>query len=74
MEIIVSDEKEVYASTPNCLKCKYFKVTWDNNFPRSCTVFNIKCRSLPSLEVFKATKQHCPSYEMKAELKHSYDT
>ncbi|MDR2444753.1 MAG: hypothetical protein LBD44_02290 [Spirochaetaceae bacterium] len=47
---------------PNCLKCKFFKVSWDAAFPRSCTQFGIKCRALPSVEVFNATKQHCPSF------------
>jgi hypothetical protein len=48
---------------PNCLKCVYFKVSWDAAFPRSCTVFEIKCRNLPSVEVFRATGQKCPAFQ-----------
>ncbi len=52
---------------PDCLTCLNFKVTWDPNFPRSCLVFGIKSRRLPSLEVFAATRRHCPSYERRPE-------
>jgi hypothetical protein len=54
---------------PNCLKCLYFRVTWDPAFPRSCLVFGIKCRNLPSLEVFASTGRHCPAFELKPGLK-----
>ncbi|MDA8426435.1 MAG: hypothetical protein M0Z80_09890 [Treponema sp.] len=54
---------------PNCLKCLYFRVTWDPAFPRSCLVFGIKCRNLPSLEVFASTGHHCPSFRLKPGLK-----
>ncbi|MDR3144662.1 MAG: hypothetical protein LBU21_00135 [Treponema sp.] len=47
---------------PNCLRCAYFKVTWDPAFPRSCALFNLKCRNLPSIEVFLATGRRCPSF------------
>ncbi|MDR0555384.1 MAG: hypothetical protein LBG76_11405 [Treponema sp.] len=54
---------------PDCLKCAYFKVTWEPAFPRSCGVFGIKCRNLPSFEVFQATGRHCPSFRLKEGLK-----
>ena len=54
---------------PNCLKCVYFKVTWDNNFPRSCEAFGIKCVNLPSAEVYRAQGEHCPSFCLKEGLK-----
>jgi hypothetical protein len=47
---------------PNCLKCVYFHVTYDISFPRSCSVFNLKCRNLPSVEVYRATGKSCPSF------------
>ncbi|GHU63221.1 hypothetical protein FACS189445_6460 [Spirochaetia bacterium] len=50
---------------PDCLKCVHFKVTWEPAFPRSCEVFGIKSRNLPSIEVFRATGQHCPSFSLK---------
>jgi hypothetical protein len=33
--------------------------------PNSCTVFSIKSRLLPSLEVFRAAGGNCPSFEMR---------
>ncbi|MDR2841580.1 MAG: hypothetical protein LBV52_00075 [Spirochaetaceae bacterium] len=69
MEIVLDNVKDGYTKSPNCLKCKYFKVSWDINFPRICTLFNIKCRSLPSAEVYNATRTQCPSFELKEGLK-----
>jgi hypothetical protein len=50
---------------PNCLKCLYFKVTWEPDFPRSCKIFGIKCRNLPSVEVLRATGHPCPAFQLK---------
>jgi hypothetical protein len=50
---------------PDCLKCVHFKVSWDPHFPRSCLVFGIKSRNLPSIEVYRATGSHCPSFTLK---------
>ncbi|MDR2952278.1 MAG: hypothetical protein LBU82_03450 [Treponema sp.] len=54
---------------PNCLKCAYFRVTWETTFPRACDIFSIKCADLPSMEVFRATGAHCPSFILKEGLK-----
>ena len=54
---------------PNCLKCLHFTVTWDPSFPRSCAVFGIKSRDLPSAEVFRATGRHCPAFEKSPRIK-----
>ena len=54
---------------PNCLKCAYFKVTWDKEFPRGCEMFGIKGQSLPSAEVFNATGRQCPVFVLKEGLK-----
>jgi hypothetical protein len=54
---------------PDCLKCAYFRVSWDPAFPRLCTVFGIKTKHLPSIEVFQATGHHCPSFLLKKGLK-----
>ncbi|MCL1993261.1 MAG: hypothetical protein FWG66_09980 [Spirochaetes bacterium] len=54
---------------PNCLKCEHFKVTWDVVYPRSCNIFSIRCSNLPSNEVFRATKAHCPFFRQKEGLK-----
>lgn len=44
---------------PNCHECEYYRVSWDNRFPRSCSKFGFKGRQLPSLEVLAATGQQC---------------
>ncbi|MDR3248095.1 MAG: hypothetical protein LBT39_04845 [Treponema sp.] len=54
---------------PNCLQCVHFKVTWDPGFPRSCRLFGVKCRNLPSQAVFLSTGKHCFSFVMKEGLK-----
>jgi hypothetical protein len=54
---------------PNCLKCLHFRITWEPAFPRSCLVFGIKSKNLPSIEVFAATGTHCPSFELKPGLR-----
>jgi hypothetical protein len=57
------------ARPPNCLKCAYFKVSWDTEFPRSCEIFEIKCRNMPSYEVYRATRSNCPGFRLKEGLK-----
>jgi hypothetical protein len=59
------------AGPPNCLRCRHFRVSWDARFPRACRVFEIKSRELPSLEVYRATGTHCPSFELSPKLKGS---
>jgi hypothetical protein len=54
---------------PDCIKCVHFKITWEQAFPRSCVLFGIKCRNLPSIEVFRATGQHCPAFQQKEGIK-----
>ena len=44
---------------PNCLQCVHFRVTWDPAFPRSCTMFDIKTRVLPSAEVCDTADNNC---------------
>jgi hypothetical protein len=64
-----SEQKTGRGRGPNCLKCVYFKVSWDPVFPHSCGIFGIKCRDLPQAEVFRATGTHCPSFRLNEKLK-----
>ncbi|MCL2411659.1 MAG: hypothetical protein FWC97_08460 [Treponema sp.] len=64
-----SNALDTPSRAPNCLKCVHFKITWDTHFPNSCNVFAIKCAVLPSQEVFRVTKAHCPSFRQKEGLK-----
>lgn len=54
---------------PNCLKCVFFAVSWDPSFPRSCSVFGIKSRDLPSMVVYQSTGRHCPSFRESPRLR-----
>jgi hypothetical protein len=60
---------EAARRAPDCLKCVHFHVTWDPAFPRSCDVFGIKCRHLPSIEVRRNTGLDCPAFALKAVVK-----
>jgi hypothetical protein len=62
-------DRERRTRAPDCIKCAHFKVTWEPAFPRSCVLFGIKCRNLPSIEVFRATGRHCPSFQQKEGIK-----
>ncbi|MCL2007548.1 MAG: hypothetical protein FWG77_05625 [Treponema sp.] len=52
---------------PDCFRCIHFKITWEASFPRACVLFGIKCRNLPSMEVFLSTGKHCFSFINKVE-------
>jgi len=54
---------------PFCLRCSFYRVTWDSTFPHACDIFAIKSAKLPSMEVFRATGANCPSYKLKDGLK-----
>jgi len=62
-------ESKTPTRPPNCLKCAYFKVTWDPMFPRACEIFGFKGVNLPSMEVFRVNRAHCPAFKLKEGLK-----
>jgi hypothetical protein len=57
------------AVAPDCVRCRHFKVTWEPAFPRACLLYGLKCRDMPSAEVFRSTGRHCFSFELKEGLK-----
>jgi hypothetical protein len=61
----MSSESDGQKRGPDCVKCLHFKVTWEPAHPRSCRVFGIKSRNLPSVAVFRATGRHCPSFQTR---------
>lgn len=73
MDIIVGDDGPEPGAgpsrMPDCLKCAYFRVTWDPAFPRACDAFGVKSRRMPAWEVFVATGRHCPAFQRKEGLK-----
>jgi len=53
---------------PDCLRCRYFKITWEPSFPHACLLFGVKTRSQPSTEVFLSTGKHCFSFQLNEKL------
>jgi hypothetical protein len=54
---------------PDCLKCAYFRVSWDAAFPRACEIFELKSREMPSVLVQNATGRTCPAFQLKDGLR-----
>lgn len=49
----------------NCLKCKYYFVTWDKKSPHGCRYFNFKTKVFPSIYVFRSSGSKCKAFEEK---------
>jgi hypothetical protein len=54
---------------PDCLKCAYYRITWNPEFPRACEMFGFKGMTMPSVEVFRAAGRPCPAFRLKEGLK-----
>ena len=54
----------------NCFKCRYFQITWDTKFPRSCKLYEFKSAKMPSVAILETTGEHCVGFE----LKNSFET
>lgn len=46
----------------DCLKCRFYEVTWDPDFPRGCRMFGIKGKAIPSETVKANTGRECPAF------------
>ncbi|WP_443640404.1 hypothetical protein ABXT70_10295 [Candidatus Njordibacter sp. Uisw_039] len=53
------------SSTPDCMQCKHFYVTWEAKFPRGCRLFAIKSRQLPMIEIMRIDGHACRGYAPK---------
>ena len=49
----------------DCLKCKYYFVTWDPKYPRACKLYGFRSVSIPSVEVYKASGEECAGFVRK---------
>jgi len=58
-------EANIPDKAPDCFSCRYFKVTWEPAFPRACLLFGVKCRAMPSTEVFLSSGKHCFAFQLK---------
>ena len=50
----------------NCFKCAYFKITWDQKFPKGCGFFGFKSAGMPSDEVYASAGAECAVFEDKS--------
>jgi hypothetical protein len=51
----------------DCMKCRYFYVTWDPSFPRGCKAFGFKTKHMPSQTVMSSSGQPCMKFEPKTQ-------
>jgi len=49
----------------DCFQCKYFAVTWEPRFPRSCKLFGFKTVQMPSVTVFNSSGVQCEGFVKK---------
>lgn len=47
----------------NCMQCKHYFVTWDNNAPKGCKAFGFKSSTIPSIVVKRSSGEVCLKYE-----------
>jgi len=64
---VSASEANIPDKAPDCFRCRHFRVTWEPAFPRACLLFGIKCRAMPSTEVFLSTGKHCFAFQLKEE-------
>ena len=50
---------------PSCWACRHFGISHDARLPYLCRSIQIKTRTLPAEEVFRASGQECSGYEPK---------
>lgn len=50
----------------NCLKCKYFYITWEKQFSNGCKFFDFKSRYHPSLVVWQSSGKDCHAFTVKS--------
>ncbi|MCE5287345.1 MAG: uracil-DNA glycosylase [Pelosinus sp.] len=51
--------------TVNCMKCKFFYITWDKFFPYGCKAMRFKSKNMPYIEVAQISGQPCLDYQNK---------
>lgn len=49
----------------NCLKCKYYFITWDPSRPYGCKLFGFKSIQIPSVAVHQSSGAPCQGFEHK---------
>jgi len=52
----------------DCMKCKYFFITWEPAAPKGCKAFGFKTKMLPSSMVLQSSGKPCMHFEPKQKL------
>lgn len=55
------------AQSINCLKCKYYYITWDTQKPYGCKFFGFKSYQTPSVVVLQSSGSPCQGFEDKSQ-------
>ncbi|MDD0852745.1 hypothetical protein HBN50_06535 [Halobacteriovorax sp. GB3] len=50
----------------SCMKCKYYKSTYDPRSPRGCRFYGFETASIPSMVIKRETGSECMAYEKRA--------
>jgi hypothetical protein len=50
---------------PNCYQCKYFRITWQSQFPYACGYFGFKGKMIPSATVKQTNGVECQAFQQK---------
>jgi len=49
----------------NCYECKFYRVTWEQDFPHACDGFGFKTRRFPAEVVFESSERECLLFSQK---------
>ncbi len=55
----------------DCLHCRAFYITYEAEFPYGCRSFAMKSKTMPAIEVRRASGQECKAFEPKYTKKKS---
>jgi hypothetical protein len=61
----MSQKKNIHKEKINCLKCEYYKVTWNPKKPHECKAYNFKSKYFPNLILLRETGIACQYFKLK---------
>jgi hypothetical protein len=53
----------------SCIKCRYFRITWESRNPYACQAHGFKSHKNPALVVFESSGIECQLFEPKTTTK-----
>ena len=53
---------------PDCFKCIYFSLTWEQKTPRQCKLYGFKTASMPSVIFYNTTGSQCVGFRKKPDI------